>query len=109
MGTSTGRVDAADLAGGVNTTIFTVPSNTPGTLGVDVNICNRTTGTIEYRLAVLDGAVATLADEDYIEYNIEVEAKGVARSCGILMAVGDVLVAYSNKSGVTVQAWAENV
>ncbi|MCK5607030.1 hypothetical protein KAR91_34420 [Candidatus Pacearchaeota archaeon] len=109
MGTETGRVGAEDLVGGVNTTIFTVPTGVRGTLEVSINICNRNAKTIEYRLAILDGAVDTLEAEDYIEYDIELETKGVVRSCGHLMALGDVLVAYSDTSGVTVQASAKRV
>ena len=112
MGTSTGRVGAADLVGGVHTAIFTHPSNSEGTLTVTVNIVNRNTSQdAAVRISLLDGAITTIADEDYIEFGIPkvrvIRPGGVIQKAGIKMAYGDVLGAYSDKSNVTVQAWAE--
>lgn len=108
MARTTGRIGAADLSAGTHTTIFTVPTGEPGTVKVTVAVCNRNDkDSVKIRLAVLDGAIGTLSDEDYIEYNVEIKPNGVLQRQGLLMAVGDVLGAYSNRSNVTVQAWGE--
>ena len=107
MARSTGRVGAADLVGGVHTTIFTHPSNSEGTLTVTVNLCNRNTTDATIRVSLLDGAIGTIANEDYIEHGITLKSGGTLQKAGIKMAYGDVLGAYSDKSNVTVQAWAE--
>ena len=60
-------------------------------------------------MAVLTDSVETLVDEDYIEYDVEVEPNGLTRSGGILMAYGDILVARSDSSNVTVQAWSKGI
>ena len=108
---STGRVGAADLVGGVHTAIFTHPANSDGTLTVTVNIVNRGNSDAAVRISLLDGAITTIADEDYIEYGIPgvrvIRPGGVIQKAGIKMAYGDVLGAYSDVSNVTVQAWAE--
>jgi len=104
---SSGRVGAVSVSATTNTTLFTVPSSTGGSLEIVVNVCNRNATAITYRLALLNGAIGTLANEDYIEYGVEVAGYGLVRSGGIVMAVGDVLVVYSDTANVTFQAWSK--
>lgn len=100
-----GRLGAVDVTAGENTTLYAVPTGIRGSLEVVVNVCNRNESPIKYRLALMDGVVGTLSEEDYIEYDIEVAANGLVRSGGITMSVGDVLAVYANKSNVSFQAW----
>lgn len=105
---SSGRLAAIDISAATNTTLYMPPSNIAGSLSVVVNVCNRNTTAIKYRIALLDGAIGTLSEEDYIEYDVEVKGNGLVRSGGIMMALGDVLVVYSDNSNVSFQAWGES-
>ncbi len=103
---SSGRLGAVDVTGGVNTTLYTVPSTLAGSIEVTVLVCNRNDSDVKIRVAGLDGAIATLSNEDYIEYDVTLKPHGVFERSGIDMARSEVLGVYSDKSNVTFQARA---
>ena len=96
-----GRLGAVDLAATTNTTVYTVPASTKAT--VNVRICNRNASAVVVRLMHLDGAIGTLAAEDYIFYDITIAANGTVDRTGIAMATTHVIGAYSDTANVTVQ------
>jgi hypothetical protein len=98
-----GRLGAVDLAATTNTAVYTCPAGYSVT--VNVNVCNRNGSAINIRLMVLDGAIGTLADEDYIEYDFPIPANGVLERTGIVLTEGQVIGAYSDTADVTVQVW----
>ncbi len=98
---ASGRLGAADLSPSTNTVIYTVPASTVAI--VNVNVCNRNSVPATVRLMHLDGAIGTLANEDYIEYSVIIPANGVLERTGIVMAATHVIGAFSFQSGVTVQ------
>jgi len=100
---ATGRLGASDLTAAVNTTIYTVSASTIAT--VNINVCNRNATSVTVRLAHLDGAIGTLADEDYIEYDVTIPANGVLERTGIVMAATHSIMAYSPNSNVSVSIW----
>ena len=100
---ATGRLGAADLSATTNTSIYTCPASTIAT--VNVSICNRSASAVVVRLANLDGAIGTLANEDYIEYGITIPANGVLERTGIVMAASGLIMAYSDTANVSVQVW----
>jgi hypothetical protein len=104
---ASGRLGAADLAATTNTLIYTVPASTVAT--VNINICNRNASDIVVRLAHLNGAIGTLAVEDYIEYGETVKSNGVLERTGIVMTATHTIVAYSDTANVSVQVhgWEE--
>ena len=104
-----GRLGAADLAATTNTLIYTVTSSTVAT--VSISVCNRNVTGIVIRLAHLNGAIGTLANEDYIEYGHTICKNGVLERTGIVMAAGSTIVAYSDTANVSVQVygWEESV
>jgi len=98
---ASGRLGAVDLAATTNTTVYTVPASTKAI--VNVNICNRNATAVVVRLMHLDGAIGTLAAEDYIEYDVTIPGYGVIERTGISMATTHVIGAYSDTANVTVQ------
>jgi len=98
---ASGRLGAADLAATTNTSIYTVPASIVSI--VNVNICNRNASAIVVRLMHLNGAIGTLAVEDYIEYDETIAANGILERTGIVMAATHVIGAYSDTANVTVQ------
>lgn len=100
---ASGRLGAADLLIGTSTEIYTVPADTVAT--VSVNFCNRNASNVSIRLALLDGPIATLSNEDYIEFGTPIQLNEVLERTGIVMAATQTIVAYSDSSNVTVQVW----
>ena len=98
---ASGRLGAASLAATTNTSIYVVPASTVAV--VNINVCNRNATAIVLRLMHLNGAIGTLAVEDYIEYDITIPANGILERTGIVMAATHVVGAYSDTANVTVQ------
>ena len=94
---ATGRLGIADLAGGVNTSLYTVPVNTFSI--VSLNMCNRGHTALSVRVAVC--STATPADAEWIEYDVELLSKGVLERTGIAMAAGQILVVYASAVSVS--------
>lgn len=96
-----GRLGAVDLAATTNTAVYTAPASTVAT--VNINVCNRNTTDVAVRVMHLDGAIGTLAAEDYIEYDLVVPAKTAVERTGVAVAAGHVIAAYSDTANVSVQ------
>jgi len=95
---ATGRLGANDLAATTNTTVYTVPADTFSV--VTANICNRSAGTRDVRLAIASADTPTNAE--WIEFDTEVLANGVLERGGIVMDAGKKIVAYANSTDVSV-------
>ena len=100
---ASGRLGAADLAATTNTSIYTVPASTVAT--VSINVANRNASSVVIRLMHLNGAIGTLANEDYIEYDVTIAANGVLERTGVIMAATHVIGAYSDTANVSVQVY----
>ena len=98
---ASGRLGAVDIASSTNTSIYTVPAST--VVIVNVSICNRNSVAATVRLMHLDGAIGTLSNEDYLEYNVVMAPNGVLERTGIVMAATHVIGGFSFQSGVTFQ------
>jgi hypothetical protein len=98
---ATGRLGVADLAAATNTSVYTVPSTTFSV--VSLSICNRGNAPIGVRVAV--AASGTPTNAEYIEYDVEIGAKGVLERTGIMMDEGKVLVVRSSATNVSAVAF----
>jgi len=95
---ATGRLGVADLAAATNTTLYTVPASTFAV--VTVSVCNRGASPANIRIAV--ASAASPADSEYLEFDVQLSAKGVLERTGIVMDTGKLLVVRS--SAVSVNA-----
>ncbi len=100
---ASGRLGAASLAATTNTSIYTVPASTVAV--VSINVVNRNASAVVIRLMHLNGAIGTLAVEDYIEFDITIPANGILERTGIVMTATHVIGAFSDTANVTVQVW----
>lgn len=99
------RLGAVSPAATTATAIYVVPAATSATVST-VNVCNRAASATSFRLAHCNGAVGTLADEDYIYYDLPLNANDTFQATlGITMATGDTLVAYCADATVSFIAW----
>lgn len=98
---ATGRLGAFDLAAATNTTVYTVPSSTFAV--VSLSICNRSNSAMTIRVAVSDTTTPTSGE--YIEYDAEIQAKGVLERTGIVMQETKNLVVRSSTANVSAVAF----
>lgn len=98
---ATGRLGIADLTGDVLTTLYTCPDDTFGV--TSVSFCNRGNSAVTVRLAVAD--LDTPVNAEYIEYDVELLAKGVLERTGIVLSSGQKLVVRSSGSNVSAVAF----
>jgi len=98
---ASGRLAAVDLAATTNTSVYAVPASTVAV--VNVSVANRNASEVVIRLMHLNGAIGTLAVEDYIEYDVVIPANGMLERTGIVMAATHVIGAYSDTANVSVQ------
>ena len=75
-----------------------------GTNTVTVNACNTTALQCALRLSVFKAG----GSSKYIEYNLLLPSTGVMERGGIVLAVGDKIIAYSNQAiDITVWGYGE--
>lgn len=94
---ATGRLGVADLAAATNTTLYTVPASTFAV--VTVSVCNRGATAANIRIAV--ASAASPADSEYLEFDVQLSAKGVLERTGIVMDAGKLLVVRSSALSVS--------
>ena len=94
---ATGRLGVADLAAATNTTLYTVPANTFSV--ISVSLCNRGASAATVRMAI--SASATPADSEFLEYDVNILAKGVLERTGLVLDAGKLLVVRSSAVGVS--------
>mgnify|MGYP006270738847 CR=1 FL=1 len=103
---ATGILGTADLTAAVWTNLYPVPALTFSV--VSLSIVNRSNQAVNVRVACTTATTAPpsapLASE-YIEYDVEILAKGVLERTGIVMDASKILAVYSNAAGVSAVAF----
>jgi hypothetical protein len=98
-----GRLGAQSLAAATDTTLYTCPTGRKAT--ATVSLCNRSATATTVRLAMPDGALGTLANEDYLEYDVELPGNGTLERDRITVAAGHTLIVRSAAATVTAVAF----
>ena len=98
---ATGRLAAADLAAGTNTTVYTTPSAIFSV--VSVNITNRGNQPTVINVAIADLDTPTLGE--YIEFESELNPKAILERTGIVLAATQKIVVRSSQANVSVVAF----
>lgn len=95
-----GRLGAASLAANTDASIYSPASGRKATC--TVSMCNRGGTPVLARLAHIDGAVGTLAAEDYLFYDVEIPANGYIERTGITVSATHTIAARSSAATVSV-------
>lgn len=103
MTTLFGRLGAADLSATTNTGIYTCPTDKRAT--VVVSLCERAGTNIKFRLALIDGDIGDISNEDYFEYDQTLYSNGSYRETGIAINEEQTVMAYSDTANVSVVIW----
>ena len=90
------------------TTLYTVPSATQAVVSTIV-IANLDSAVATFRIAVRI-AGATLANSQYVAYNITVGASdSTALTLGLTLGAGDIITVYASSSTVTFSAFGSEI
>jgi hypothetical protein len=98
---ATGRLAAADLASGTNTTVYTTPAAIFSV--VSVNITNRGNQPTVINVAIADSDTPSLGE--YIEFESELNPKAILERTGIVLAATQKIVVRSSQANVSVVAF----
>jgi hypothetical protein len=93
---ATGRLGTADLAAATNTTVYTCPADTFAV--VTLSVCNRGSTAATIQISVCD--TSTPGNDEYIEFDTSLTAKGVLERTGIVLDAGKLLVVRSSAISV---------
>jgi hypothetical protein len=89
--------NAALAGGGTGEVLYTVPALTFSV--VSINVTNRSTNSRNIRIAIADADVP--GNEDYIEYDAELQAGGSLERSGIVIGADTRVIVYANSTDVT--------
>ena len=99
---ATGRLGSADLsAPNTDVSIYTVPPDTFSV--VTVSVCNRGSQAAKIRLAL--STSGTPSNSDFLEFDVDLPARGVLERTGIVMDANKVLVVRSDTANVNAVAY----
>ncbi len=80
----------------VDAIVYTVPASRKAT--VTINVVNRGASAASLRLAMIDGAIGTLSNDEYLEYGVSIAPAGVLERTGITLAAGHSIVARESSA-----------
>jgi len=91
-----------------DTTLYTVPASTQAVVSTIV-VANRTDSESLYRIAVRP-AGATIANEHYLAFNVEVAASdSLSLTLGITLDATDVITVRSNSANLTFNVFGSEI
>ena len=99
---ASGRLGAVDLSAATPTRLYPCPA---GYFTVaSVSICNRSNQSITVRLGICAGD-AVFQNQEYLEYETEVLAKGVLERTGLVISPGQYINVQSSTANVNAIAY----
>jgi hypothetical protein len=94
---ATGRLGTANLAAGTNTTVYEVPASTFAV--VTVSVCNRGASASNIQVSICD--TASPGDDEFIEFDTSLSAKGVLERTGLVLKATEKIVVRSSAASVS--------
>jgi hypothetical protein len=94
---ATGRLGTADLLAATDTTVYEVPASTFAV--VTVSVCNRGAAASNIQVAICD--TATPGDDEFIEFDTSLSAKGVLERTGLVLKATEKIVVRSSAASVS--------
>lgn len=104
------RLGATTVVANTDTALYVCPANTMAAISC-INVCNTTIYSgVSFRLAHVDGAIATVALEDYIAYDETLPAgSNIAFQIGVAMEAAESLLVRSGSTYCVFQCWGSEV
>ena len=98
---ATGRLAAADLAAGTDTTVYDTPADIYTV--ASLNISNRGNVPTVINIAIADAGTPALGE--YIEFESELDPKAILERTGLVLGATQKIVVRSSQANVSVVAF----
>lgn len=98
-----GRLGAAALAATTDTAVYVVPAGRKAT--ATLNLCNRSATDATVRVAMIDGAIGTLANEDYLAFDIPLPGNGQYQLDRLTLTATHTLMVRASTANVSAVAF----
>jgi len=103
------RLGATVVIADTDTGLYTVPSSTSAVVG-NIHVCNLGSTARTFRIAIVDGAIGVVTDEDYLYYDVEIAANsGVAFNIGITLPTTYTILVRANHADVVFSAFGAEI
>lgn len=96
---ASGKLGSAALVANTDTTVYTVPALKVSTL--NISITNRGSAATIVNVAISAGAIP--ANEEFIEYGIEIPANGILERSAIVAGAGERVIVRSSTANCSVR------
>lgn len=97
-----GRLGVGSTDGTNHVTIYSCPTGRRAS--VNINLCNtNTTGSCDLKVAIVDGGLGDLVDEDYIEYGFSLAPSDAMERTGCHLKAGETVLVWSDKPDLMVR------
>lgn len=96
------RLGASAPAATTDTSLYQVPTGKAAVVA-ELSVCNRGTTDAKFRIAHVDGAIASVANEDYIYYDSPITPKATIEGLlkGKALSQNDSILIYSDSADLS--------
>ena len=109
MGKEYKRLGATVVTADTDTRLYTVPASTSVVVG-NLHVCNIGSSARTFRVAVVDGAIGAVSNEDYLYYDVEIAANtGVAFNIGLTLPTTYTILVRANHADVVFSAFGAEI
>jgi hypothetical protein len=98
---ASGTLAQSSPAAATNTTVYTVPAGTVGSISICA--CNRTYTEVRVNIAI--AALATPTDAEYIEFNTSIPPYGVLERTGLVVSSNKRIVVFVSTADVSINIY----
>ena len=109
MGKEYKRLGATAVTADTDAELYVVPASTATVVGC-LHICNIGTSERTFRIAIVDGAIGTVANEDYLYYDVAIAANaGIAFNIGLTIPTTYTILVRASHADVVFSAFGAEI
>lgn len=98
------RLGATTVIVNTDTALYTVPTGKMAIVS-ELTVCNKGTSQHTFRIAHVDGAISSVANEDYKYYDTPIDGnQGITFNIGLAMSAGDTILVRADSTDVVFSA-----
>ena len=95
------RLGATTVSINTDTSLYTAPASTTTTVSL-IQVCNQGSSEYTFRVAAVDGAIGSVATEDYLYYDCAIPANdSISLRLGIVLETTHSILVRANNASVT--------
>jgi len=103
------RLGATVVTADTDTSLYTVPASTSAVIG-NLHVCNIGSSTRAFRVAVVDGAIGAVSNEDYLYYDVNIAGNtGVAFNIGLTLPTTYSILVRASHAEVVFSAFGAEI